>query len=537
MQRTQFYVGPMIIAGVAIAEGLCRRGHGSDPSRLAVLGLFAGGLLLGWFFTLAVGFVEEFSRARRGYSGFIAAPRTPPCRGPSAGRRFPLMVLVFAALAATSSLQPPAASLAADIFIGPAGSDNSGLGTADFPWLTIRKAVTSAHAGDTIWLKGGLYRFTAGQRYTMPRGLNNIRLRAVIGEKPVLDGNGLDYGLAFSDNAGWWVEGLTFQNVSRPWRIFSNPGVPGAHDLLFTRLTVKNAGRPGDKSSDGRFFQAGDYADANNPATPPYNIQLVGFTFEGCSGTGIRLLGPVKNVLIANGTIASVDDGHPVGLTDADGLTASENWRGLPAGLVIRNVAVKNVGEDGFDLTSENTRLENCSVTGARCCGVKGWRRATGGGPYFFTNVVTANCGECGAKFTQAPDVWMDSCTFAGAETGVFFKRYAATRAAEFTARYCLFDPNCVLDTAPNTLNSLTSCASTTKANLLVKTMAALPLAATRPANPLAADFNGDGRVDGLDFLIWQRGFNRPGSLSDGDANGDGFVDGADLAIWQEEKN
>lgn len=40
-------------------------------------------------------------------------------------------------------------------------------------------------------------------------------------------------------------------------------------------------------------------------------------------------------------------------------------------------------------------------------------------------------------------------------------------------------------------------------------------------AEPIAGDFNGDGDVDGSDFLAWQRGY--PGSLT-----------GADLASWQQ---
>jgi hypothetical protein len=50
-----------------------------------------------------------------------------------------------------------------------------------------------------------------------------------------------------------------------------------------------------------------------------------------------------------------------------------------------------------------------------------------------------------------------------------------------------------------------------------------------------SADFDGDGDVDGRDFLIWQRGFGLTGSASpaDGDANSDGNVNDADLAIWQ----
>lgn len=47
------------------------------------------------------------------------------------------------------------------------------------------------------------------------------------------------------------------------------------------------------------------------------------------------------------------------------------------------------------------------------------------------------------------------------------------------------------------------------------------------------ADFDGDGDVDGMDFLIWQRGFGSGTSHGQGDANGDSMVDAADLAIWQ----
>ena len=47
------------------------------------------------------------------------------------------------------------------------------------------------------------------------------------------------------------------------------------------------------------------------------------------------------------------------------------------------------------------------------------------------------------------------------------------------------------------------------------------------------ADFDGDGDVDGRDFLAWQRGFGTGTTLAQGDANGDKTVDATDLAIWQ----
>lgn len=50
------------------------------------------------------------------------------------------------------------------------------------------------------------------------------------------------------------------------------------------------------------------------------------------------------------------------------------------------------------------------------------------------------------------------------------------------------------------------------------------------------ADFDGDGDIDGDDYLIWQRGFGigSPG-LADGDANGDGSVNALDLEAWSQQ--
>jgi hypothetical protein len=48
-------------------------------------------------------------------------------------------------------------------------------------------------------------------------------------------------------------------------------------------------------------------------------------------------------------------------------------------------------------------------------------------------------------------------------------------------------------------------------------------------------DFNGDGNVDGDDFVIWQNNFPKSSeaTLAMGDADGDGDVDGADFVVWQ----
>ncbi|MBA3483968.1 MAG: lamin tail domain-containing protein [Pirellulales bacterium] len=52
-----------------------------------------------------------------------------------------------------------------------------------------------------------------------------------------------------------------------------------------------------------------------------------------------------------------------------------------------------------------------------------------------------------------------------------------------------------------------------------------------------SADFDGDGDVDGSDFLTWQRGLGvSSGATPDqGDANNDGGIDGADLQLWKDQ--
>jgi hypothetical protein len=50
-----------------------------------------------------------------------------------------------------------------------------------------------------------------------------------------------------------------------------------------------------------------------------------------------------------------------------------------------------------------------------------------------------------------------------------------------------------------------------------------------------AGDFDGDGDVDGSDFLAWQRGLgiSSGATRTQGDADADGDVDGQDLAAWR----
>ena len=59
-------------------------------------------------------------------------------------------------------------------------------------------------------------------------------------------------------------------------------------------------------------------------------------------------------------------------------------------------------------------------------------------------------------------------------------------------------------------------------------------LTATVPGDE-DADFDGDGDVDGADFLTWQRNLGGAGGLAQGDANGDSAINGDDLTVWKDQ--
>jgi hypothetical protein len=56
-----------------------------------------------------------------------------------------------------------------------------------------------------------------------------------------------------------------------------------------------------------------------------------------------------------------------------------------------------------------------------------------------------------------------------------------------------------------------------------------------RESPAITGDFDGDGDVDGADFIAWQTNFPKEtgATLAEGDADDDDDVDGADFAIWQ----
>ncbi|MCA9242055.1 MAG: hypothetical protein KDA37_17715, partial [Planctomycetales bacterium] len=96
--------------------------------------------------------------------------------------------------AAAFTLAPPAWAL--EYYVSPTGSD-SNPGTLALPFASIARGQTAASAGDTVWLRGGVYEYVAGAGASANAVLFNksgapgarINYWAYPGETPVFDFN------------------------------------------------------------------------------------------------------------------------------------------------------------------------------------------------------------------------------------------------------------------------------------------------------------------------------------------------------------
>jgi len=133
---------------------------------------------------------------------------------------------LLAGLFAVDAVDPSGAAAAGVIYVAPNGSD-SAAGTIAAPYRTINRAVSAASTGDTIILRGGVYRESVviyGKA---------IRLQSAPGERAVMEGARPVPGFTAS-GGDWYAGGWTteFQRNTGPMVLASNPAA-GYPDQVF----------------------------------------------------------------------------------------------------------------------------------------------------------------------------------------------------------------------------------------------------------------------------------------------------------------
>jgi hypothetical protein len=102
---------------------------------------------------------------------------------------------------------------------------------------------------------------------------------------------------------------------------------------------------------------------------------------------------------------------------------------------------------------------------------------------------------------------------------------------------YLLFEATGTIDALPNWTIQLPANWSSQGIEIVGSQVLLKHLIAVAEPTPLptGGDFDGDGDIDGADFVVWQSNFPATSghTLNTGDADGDGDVDGADFVVWQ----
>jgi len=126
------------------------------------------------------------------------------------------------AIFAIMAVMTAATAAAGEYYVAPNG-DDGGKGTKSAPWRTIGKAAATLKPGDTVNIREGVYRERVVPGASGEEG-KPITYRAYKGEKPVIDGTGVDLtewtGLIDIESRHHIiVEGLTIRNGLRKFDV------------------------------------------------------------------------------------------------------------------------------------------------------------------------------------------------------------------------------------------------------------------------------------------------------------------------------
>jgi len=95
-------------------------------------------------------------------------------------------------------------------YISATGNDNTGNGTIDSPWFTLNKAWSYVKAGETIYVRGGVYKYDLEQFLTNKSGTaeNYIKVFAYQDEVPIINPS-----TSYTGNVGITVENVSYVHI------------------------------------------------------------------------------------------------------------------------------------------------------------------------------------------------------------------------------------------------------------------------------------------------------------------------------------
>jgi hypothetical protein len=184
------------------------------------------------------------------------------------------------------------------IFVGPAGKDTAA-GTEADPFATVNHALAKAVAGDTVFVRDGVYKELVTFPGSGAAGAP-ITLRAYCGEHPVLDATGLGSGasqpalVSIVDRSHVVVDGFELRNLTATGSSFAaGIWVRGAvSDVVIRNNEVHHITAP----NGGKDTGAHGIAVYGEKTTPSEDVHLTGNLLHDL------VLGP-SEALVVNGNV------------------------------------------------------------------------------------------------------------------------------------------------------------------------------------------------------------------------------------------
>jgi parallel beta-helix repeat protein len=284
-------------------------------------------------------------------------------------------------------------------YVSPSGND-ANPGTFSKPWRTIRKAASKVLPGDTVYIRGGVYResvdFTKSGTSNAP-----IRILAYPGETPIIDGNnysipGSDWGVLLSLSGSYiYVSGLEVRYSSGMGVILS--GIYDTVDKINSHHNQQNG-----------ILITGDYGRVQNSLVWSNCMANVNGS-AGQNSSGLSAARYPNYAVISRNTVYS-NWGEGISTYQANGTiiednTSYDNWSLnvyisdatnvlLQRNLVYTTGAMSGgsqvgiaMGDEKYDPPSANITIIN-NIAYRNAVNLWWWQGSQGGG---MSNVLIAN--------------------------------------------------------------------------------------------------------------------------------------------------